>query len=442
MNFSVKTSSSSTEPNPIIEDYDQIAPGEIILNNVVLEYPIYNRIVFDRLREGIGLIWPAIRPRAKKVLDNINLHIKPGEIVGFVGINGAGKTTLLKVISGMVRPNSGNVNVNGKVIALLAMGMGFRHNLTGRENLKFGGLMLGLNFRQINQLMDEIVEFSGLGNDIDQPYFTYSSGMKARLGFSLATSIPGEIIILDESLATGDQRFAIKCYQRLREILSSGKTIIFVSHNLGEVARLTSRVVVLDGGKVCFNGDASQGIAVYDKILLDKVVSSETSLSFHENVSIDISLQDSDGNSLNKIHIGQKVKIKLKVQSEIDLGKSFIYLRLSDQVSSQFVSYFMINRWDALKIIGTHDQNITINKGVTYIEWVIPHWISGEGSYYFDVYLGPEIDPLHTDLSKGRNWRSALKFLVTSNNPVMRGGNCLLEFPIETASVTYDNNEN
>ena len=165
---------------------------------------------------------------------------------------GAGKTTLLKIIAGLINPDEGSVATNGKVMTLLSLGIGFKPNLTGRENIKYGAIMLKANMKNFKSLEDQIILFSELGSSIDQPFFTYSSGMKARLGFSLATHIKADIVILDETLASGDRSFVNKCYTKINELMKSETTVLFVSHNVGEVARLTEESILIDQGKLLF----------------------------------------------------------------------------------------------------------------------------------------------------------------------------------------------
>src|SRR6185295_15508035 len=154
-------------------------PGAIEVRDLVVEYPLYQHVIWDRFRALLGIVVPAWRPRVRRVLDRISFSIQPGETVALVGRNGAGKTSLLKVISGLLSPTTGNVQVNGQLMALLAMGIGFRPAFTGRENLVYCGLLLGLEKKQMLTLVPGIIQFSELETAIDQPFFTYSSGMKA-----------------------------------------------------------------------------------------------------------------------------------------------------------------------------------------------------------------------------------------------------------------------
>ncbi|NOT96546.1 MAG: ABC transporter ATP-binding protein, partial [Nitrospira sp.] len=237
--------------------------------------------------------------------------IQPGETVALVGRNGAGKTSLLKVISGLLSPTSGNVHVTGRLMALLAMGIGFRSAFTGRENLLYCGLLLGLEKRQILELVPEIIRFSELEAAIDQPFFTYSSGMKSRLAFALAAAVPADIVILDETLAVGDSKFVTKCYKRLREIEKSGKTIVMVSHQLGEIARLASRVVVLDSGKIVHDGTVLDGLRVYEEVLAAAVVGGEKQPGGYGLLDVAVTVYNDDEEEAAYVRVGQPVRIVL-----------------------------------------------------------------------------------------------------------------------------------
>lgn len=199
--------------------------------------------------------------RLKKVsfhaLNGVSLNIQKGEVVGIVGENGAGKSTLLKIVSGIFRPSSGSVKVEGNLIPLIELGCGFDTELTGRENIYLNGSIVGFSKEYLDSKVDEIIEFSELGSFINQPLRTYSSGMLMRLGFSIAVISKPEILIVDEILAVGDDKFQKKSLNKILELMSGGTTVLYVSHNLPSVRELCSRVVWLEHGKVVMDGDAA-----------------------------------------------------------------------------------------------------------------------------------------------------------------------------------------
>jgi lipopolysaccharide transport system ATP-binding protein len=196
-------------------------------------------------------------------LKNVNFDVKQGDRVGIIGRNGAGKSTLLKVLSRITEPSKGRVEITGRVASLLEVGTGFHPELTGRENIYLNGAILGMGRAEIKQKFDEIVDFSGVENFLDTPVKRYSSGMYVRLAFAVAAHLEPEIMIIDEVLAVGDAAFQKKCLGKMNEVSKSGRTILFVSHNLSAVETLCNRAVVLNHGEVMFRGNATDGIRYY-----------------------------------------------------------------------------------------------------------------------------------------------------------------------------------
>jgi len=199
-------------------------------------------------------------------LKNINLSVHAGESWAIVGRNGSGKSTLLKLITGILRPYEGTVAVNGTIAPLLEMGAGFDGELTGRENIMMNGLILGMKKAQVQACFDEIVAFSELESFLDVPIKNYSSGMRSRLGFAIATSMKPDILIADEVLSAGDQVFRKKCEQRMTELLAGGTTLLYVSHNSATVRKMCNKVLWLDGGVEKMQGDVTIVMKEYDAI--------------------------------------------------------------------------------------------------------------------------------------------------------------------------------
>ena len=196
-------------------------------------------------------------------LSNINFEVAKGEILGIIGRNGAGKSTLLKLLSQITTPSSGEICIKGRIASLLEVGTGFHPELSGRENIYLNGAILGMTKAEINSKMKDIIDFSGIQSHMDTPVKRYSSGMKVRLGFAVAAHLEPEILVIDEVLAVGDMEFQRKCLGKMNEVANSGRTILFVSHNMSSVRNLCTKCMVLDEGKIIFIGDTDKAIELY-----------------------------------------------------------------------------------------------------------------------------------------------------------------------------------
>ncbi len=241
----------------------------ISIKNLNKEYKMYNRKL-DRLIESVI---PSIhRHSTFKAIDDLNLEVKKGEVVGILGKNGAGKSTLLKMITGVVSPTSGSLKVNGKISSLLELGTAFNPELTGYENIYQNGLVMGLTKEQIKKNEKEIIEFADIGEHLNQPVKTYSSGMFARLAFACAINVNPEVLIVDEVLSVGDMAFQLKCFKKFEEFKKKGKTILFVTHSVIDVIKNCNRAIIISNGRKIYDGDVKQGVDKYKKIIvgLDK----------------------------------------------------------------------------------------------------------------------------------------------------------------------------
>ncbi|MBE6526661.1 MAG: ATP-binding cassette domain-containing protein, partial [Thermoplasmata archaeon] len=206
-----------------------------------------------------------------RVLDGLNLDVKKGEILGIIGNNGAGKSTLLSIMAKILEPDSGTVNIDGKVAAILELGMGFHPDLSGRENIVLKGELYGFSKKQIESKIDEIIDYSGIGSYIDNPVRTYSSGMRSRLAFSIMIHVDAEIMLVDEILSTGDATFSAKASDYFRKILKDGKTVVYVSHSPGSVESLCTRVVWIDKGAIVADGRPKKVCALYHEASMDSL---------------------------------------------------------------------------------------------------------------------------------------------------------------------------
>ena len=222
----------------------------IDVRDVTIRFNLANQKV-DNLKEYfIKLVKKELMFQEFLAVQNVSFQVKKGEAWGIIGANGSGKSTLLKAISGILRPYKGTISVNGRIAPLIELGAGFDGNLTARENIYLNGCVLGYSRRFMQEHFDEIVEFAGIEPFLDSPIKNYSSGMRARLGFSVATMVKPDILIVDEILAVGDFQFRKKCEARMKQMLSDGVTLLFVSHSIEEVKRLCSHAIWLEKGKV------------------------------------------------------------------------------------------------------------------------------------------------------------------------------------------------
>lgn len=230
-----------------------------------------NKEKIDNIKEYfIKLITRKLHFTEFWALTDISFELKEGERIGILGYNGAGKSTLLKVIAGVLKPTKGSVEVNGVIAPLLELGAGFDMNYTGAENIYLYGATMGYSRKYIAERYDEIVEFSELGDFIDVPVKNYSSGMRARLGFAIATAVDPQVLILDEVLSVGDAKFKKKSEEKIKSMFDKGVTVLFVSHNTSQVRRLCTKAILLENGKVIASGEVNEVCDIYDEKVKSK----------------------------------------------------------------------------------------------------------------------------------------------------------------------------
>ncbi len=236
----------------------------MIVDDVSKKFKIY----YDKpntLKERL-VFWNKTRLNYHQVLKNINIKIKKGETVALIGVNGSGKSTLLKLMTKIIYPTTGKIITHGKLTSLLELGAGFHPDFTGRENIYFNASIFGLTASEIDKRVQDIIDFSELGEFIDTPVRTYSSGMYMRLAFSVAINVDAEILLIDEILAVGDQHFQDKCFEKLQELKKSDKTIVIVSHSLDAVKKLCDRGIWIYNGEVKKDGNIKKVIDEYLKV--------------------------------------------------------------------------------------------------------------------------------------------------------------------------------
>lgn len=310
----------------------------ISVENVTKLYKLYDK-PSDRFKEALKLTKQK-KYKEHYALQNLSFEIKKGECVGIIGTNGAGKSTILKIITGVLNPTDGDVKINGRISALLELGAGFNSEYTGIENVYLNGTMIGFSKEEIDAKMDDILAFADIGDFVYQPVKTYSSGMFVRLAFAVAINIEPEILIVDEALSVGDVFFQAKCYRKFEEFKKMGKTILFVSHDLGSISKYCDKVVLLNKGKKIDEGLPNEMIDLYKKILVNQFDDEDTqdteqkdyvdnkkgwkenfvinpnTIEYGERDAeiIDFCVVDNKGKFTNTIDLGKEYSIKLKIR--------------------------------------------------------------------------------------------------------------------------------
>ena len=240
----------------------------IKVEDVSKVYKLYNK-PSERLVDALGIA-KKNRFKEHRALDHVSFEVKKGETIGIIGTNGSGKSTILKIITGVLSQTSGNVEISGRISALLELGAGFNMEYTGIENVYLNGMMMGFTNEEMDERLPEILKFADIGDFVNQPCKTYSSGMFVRLAFAVAINIDPEILIVDEALSVGDAFFQAKCYKKFDDFKAQGKTIIFVSHDISSVAKYCDRVILLNKGVKLSEGKPKETIDLYKKVLLNQ----------------------------------------------------------------------------------------------------------------------------------------------------------------------------
>ena len=266
----------------------------IQVNNVVKTYRLYDKPK-DRLKDALGFGRRKKLYKEHDALKGVDISIKRGETVGIIGTNGSGKSTILKIITGVLNPTAGEVLVNGRISALLELGAGFNMEYNGIENVYLNGTMMGFSKKEIDAKLPAILEFADIGEYVNQPVKTYSSGMFVRLAFAVAINIDPEILIVDEALSVGDVFFQAKCYHKFEEFKEMGKTIVFVSHDLSSISKYCDRVILLNKGVKLGEGSPKEMIDAYKQVLVGQYPLPEVKNSFDEKEDLNIA----NANTLN-----------------------------------------------------------------------------------------------------------------------------------------------
>jgi ABC-type polysaccharide/polyol phosphate transport system ATPase subunit len=310
-----------------------VRPGAIVAEGVSRRFRVYAERPAT-LKEAV-----VRRRRAKAIeiwaLRDVSFQVEPGESVGLIGRNGSGKTTLLRLAAGIFEPTGGRIDTGGSVGALLALGAGFHPDFTGRENIFLAGSILGLPRRYIREQLDEIVAFAELEQFVDLPVRTYSAGMHMRLGFSVATHLRPDILLLDEVFAVGDEAFRRKCVGKIFEIRARGGTIVYVSHDAGSVERLCERTILLSAGRLEHDGATHEAIAQYHRMLATEEDPEERSAGLREWGTREIRvaalrLEDAAGVEREQFLAGEALAVRLDLVAEHRLAPPWLTIEVRD----------------------------------------------------------------------------------------------------------------
>jgi lipopolysaccharide transport system ATP-binding protein len=309
-------------------------------------------------------------------LQNINLTIEKGERVGIIGRNGAGKSTLLKILSKITPPTTGEIKLRGRVASLLEVGTGFHPELTGRENIYLNGSILGLTKKEINQKLDEIIDFSGVENFIDTPLKHYSSGMQLRLAFSVAAHLEPEILLIDEVLAVGDMEFQKKCIGKMEEVSKNdGRTILFVSHDLSAISSLTNKCVFLDHGQIHSLGSTQDVIGQYTSFQKKSTTFQQEAAKEQPTVT-KVELITSEGSTV-QAH-GKPLSIVFDIyMPEDDVANMNLSIQIFNQLGKPVIYNWLFD----------YNQTFCRKKGVNTVEISYPKLRLYKGSYFVRVHL-------------------------------------------------------
>ncbi|HEY2327009.1 MAG TPA: ABC transporter ATP-binding protein [Gaiellaceae bacterium] len=309
------------------------ATGHVVVDRVSRRFRVHAKA--QRTLKDAFVSAGRARTRDVWALQDVSLEIEPGAAVGLVGRNGSGKSTLLRLISGIIKPTSGRIEVGGRIASLLELGAGFHPEFTGRENVYLNGSIHGLSRARVREAMDEIVAFAELERFIDLPVRTYSSGMYMRLGFSVAAHIQSDVLLLDEVFAVGDEQFQRKCFGKVAEFKGRGGTIIFVSHDAQAVERLCDRAVLLREGSVAFDGETRAAIAEYRRLLAADANPDEVGAGLREwgtgEARIEeAELLDATGAARTQFAAGEPVTVRLLVSAQPGIGAPRVSLEVRD----------------------------------------------------------------------------------------------------------------
>ncbi len=358
-------------------------------------YRLYDKPI-DRLKESLNIFHKSYH-KEYYALNNLSFDIKRGETVGIIGINGAGKSTLLKIITGVLTPTGGNIEVKGKISALLELGAGFNMEYTGIENIYLNGTMMGFSKEEVDKKLDDILDFADIGDFVNQPVKTYSSGMFVRLAFAVAINVEPDILVIDEALSVGDVFFQQKCYKKIKE-LAGKSTVLIVSHDLNAMTKFCERIIVMSAGQKVFDGEPNEAIAKYFKLKQGALRNDKKSIELNNSdfemykapdensysgkmdVIIEKYFYSIDNEPFSEVcQKDDEFKISLVINSKIDIESPIIGFQIRDKYGNEV--------FGQTSLTSPVEQG-TIKQGRNIINFAFDWPEIREGDYFITIGIG------------------------------------------------------
>jgi lipopolysaccharide transport system ATP-binding protein len=370
------------------------------VNNVGKAFRSY-RSELQRFGRWFGL--PAKPEEEQWVLRHVSFDIHPGEAIGIIGQNGAGKSTLLKMITGTLQPNEGTISINGRISAILELGMGFDPNLSGRQNIYHAAGLMGFNTPQIEEAMPAMEAFAEIGEYFDEPVRTYSSGMQMRIAFAVATAWRPDILIVDEALSVGDAYFQHKSFDRIREFQEQGTTLLIVSHDRSAIQSLCQRAILLEKGAVIKDGNPEEVFDFYNALIAERENSTvevkklgdgraQTSSGTGEACVDEIGLYNTNGEAVEYVGVGEPVELRVRVKVKQDVESLVLGFAIKDRLGQ---TMYGINTWHT-------GQVVEQPRADEEYEYIVKFPVNfGIGSYSFAVALHDR----DTHMTHNYEWR-------------------------------------
>jgi ABC-type polysaccharide/polyol phosphate transport system ATPase subunit len=357
----------------------------------------------------------ALVPRSDEfwALQDVSFEVARGETLGIIGHNGAGKSTILKLLSSVTAPTSGEITITGQLSALIEVGSGFHPELTGRENIYLSGSILGMRRREIADKLERIIDFAGVREFIDTPVKHYSSGMYVRLGFSIAAHLEPDILLLDEVLAVGDAAFQVKCIDRINELHSRGKTIVFISHDLAAVERLCSRVLLLNHGRVVADGSPRDVIGKYEDVGArynpsDRQAVAEANLTREAEIT-SVGCYDGEDRAVVALRTGEATTVRVSYVAHESITDAIIEVFVFAIVNGSY------GAWCQLTTAGQDGRGMPLDVGPGTVEFQIDELGFLPGMYYISATI------IHADHVRGIDWQHQCLTLRVDRGKLIRG---------------------